>query len=316
MTTFAKRAWRLSRRAARRSLHKVAAVSTVLGWHARPDFLIIGAQKSGTTALHDYLAGHPDIAAPFEKELYYFSPESFYAHPGCPGYERYRRIAEGDFDPAIRKATLRWYHSRFPVPVPGRPRLNFEATACYLFFPEAARRIHAYRPEMKLIVVLRDPVERAFSAWNMARTWTDYPSSLMQDQRSFERALFDELGQLEHERKTLKSDYLRMGIYHEQLRPYFDLFPREQILIFGRDELLTERPATMDAVCRFLGVRPFPRDTAWPERHVGTYAGTMAPATRDFLAEFYAPHNEALFELIGREFAWARPRARRLVAAA
>ena len=311
MLSIGRQTLRMARRALRFSKRTVSAAATRLGWHPRPDFLIIGAQKAGTTALHDYLAGHPDVAKPFEKELYFFSPESFHACPEYPGYERYRRIAEGDFDPSIREEGLRWYHSQFPPPIPGRQRLYFEATTCYLFYPEVAWRIHAYRPDMKLIVLLRDPVERAFSAWNMARQWTDYPSSLHLDRRSFEAALREELDQLADDAKTLKSDYLRRGIYHEQLRRYFELFPREQILIVGHGELLANRADTMDSVCRFLGVRPFSRKQAWPERHVGTYANEMAPATREFLAEFYAPHNDALFELLGREFAWTRPQALR-----
>jgi hypothetical protein len=302
--TFGKRT---AGRALRRALRGLAAGLVRLGWHARPDFLIVGAQKAGTTALHNYLAGHPQIVPPFDKELYYFSPESFHAYPDYPGYERYSKIAQGDADPAIRRETLRWYHAQFVPPIPGRKRLTYESTTCYLYFPEVARRIRAYRPDMKLIVLLRDPVERAFSSWNMARQWTDYPSSLQQDKRSFEEAVREELPLLEEDPKTLTTDYLRRGIYHEQLRRYFEVFPREQVLIIDRSELLGRHAETMGRVCRFLGVRPFAGTDTAPRFNVGTYPSGMAPATREFLARFFAPHNEALFELIGREFEWTKP---------
>ena len=314
MLDFVRLALRVSRRALRWSLRALSATCTWLGWHARPDFLIIGAEKSGTTALHYYLASHPDVVAPFTKELNYFSPETAFAIPDSPEYEWFARIAEGDLDPAIRKETLRWYHSQFRVPIPGRHQLFYESTPCYLFFPQVARRIHAYRTDMKLIALLRDPVERAYSSWNMASQWAEYP--WIHDKRSFEAALSEEIEQLTRDPTTLKSYYLRQGIYHEQLRRYFELFPRQQILIIEHGELLSNRSETLNTVCRFLGIPPFSSTRAWPELNVGTYSSGISPAIRDFLAEFYAPHNKALFDLIGRTFEWTAPAARSQGAAA
>jgi len=310
MLSMARQAVRLGRRAGRFALGRISAAATALGWHARPAFMIVGAQKSGTTALHRYLSDHPRITPAFGKELYFFSPESFHAYPEDPGYDWFARVAEGDNNPAIRAETLRWYHAQFPVPIPGRRQLYFESTTCYLYFPEVAPRIHAYRPDMKLIVLLRDPVERAYSSWSMARQWTEYPESLQQDRRTFEEALRDELAHLEHDPKTLTTDYLRRGIYQEQLRRYLAVFPREQILIVDQGELLTNHTATMDAICRFLGVPRIARGNAPPRHNVGNYAVPMAPATREFLADFFAPHDSALFELIGREFDWTSQRER------
>jgi hypothetical protein len=309
MKSFARRALRRSRRAAR-------TVSTRLGWHARPDFLILGAQKAGTSALHSYLLSHPKIAAPSAKELYYFSPESFRVWPDFPGSERYSWFARGHRDASVRRETLRWYHAQFPVPIPLSRRLCHEATTCYLFFPEVARRIHEYRPDMKLIVLLRDPVERAFSAWNMLRGFTFEPWNQMLDSRSFDEAVRDEAEGRDNDPANPSRQYLSRGIYHEQLRRYFALFPREQILVIDQAELLANRLATVNAACRFLGLEPIDREEAWPLVNVGTYESDLSREAREYLAEFYAPHNDALFELIGRQFAWERPAATRTLARA
>ena len=301
------------RRVRRASKRKIEVLSSALwartAWHARPDFLIIGAHKSGTSALHRYLATHPEIAPALEKELFYFSPESYHSWPEYPGYERYRHFARADSDPAIREEALRWYHSQFRVPLPWRRRLHFEATPCYLFYPKAAQRIYEYRPDMKLIVLLRDPVERAYSAWNMYHRFENgsYPYSLLWDPRSFDDALRDELKLLDVEPETLRTDYLRRGIYHEQLIRYFRLFPREQILIIEQRELLQRQRQTLDEVCRFLGVGPFPSRADRPRVFVGEYSSGMSEWARDLLADFYAPQNQILFNLIGRRFDWIVP---------
>jgi len=297
----------IARRALRRSRQAARAVSTRLGWQAGPDFLILGAQKAGTSVLHSYLLCHPKIAAPSTKELYYFSPESFRPWPDFPGSERYTWFAQGHRDPSVRRETLRWYHAQFPVPIPLSRRLYHEATTCYLFFPEVARRIHEYRPDMKLIVLLRDPVERASSAWNMLRGFTFEPWSQMLDTRSFDQAVREEAEGRENDPASPSRGYLRRGIYHEQLRRYYALFPREQMLILDQAELLNDRLGTVNTVCRFLGLQPFGDAEAWPLVNVGTYESDVSPEAREYLAEFYAPHNEALFELLGREFHWTRP---------
>lgn len=290
----------------RGSCRQVSALASHLGWRGGPDFLIVGAQKSGTSALHSYLGRHPELSPAWAKELYYFSPESFDGCPDYPGSERHRRFARGEADPAVRAEALRWYSAQFRVPLPGRPRLRFESTPCYLFNPNAPRRIREYRPDMKLIVLLRDPVERAYSAWNMYRQFNQYPYSLLRDERTFEQALRDEVKELPGEPMMLKSDYLRRGIYHEQLRRYLRLFPREQLLVLDQRELLRQPRATLDAVCDFLGVGP-PSAQLNPQRVlVGEYASGMSQWARDFLTDFFNPHNQALFELLGRSFDWAR----------
>ena len=109
-----------------------------------PTFLIIGTQKGGTTALYKYLAEHPDIVAPKKKEINFFMCSSLYGRG------------------------LDFYHSHFPVVDSSCSSLiTFEASANYLTTLEAADRIHAYAPKMKLIALLRDPVFRAHSAWQM-----------------------------------------------------------------------------------------------------------------------------------------------------
>ena len=115
-----------------------------LGYYSRPAFIIIGAQKSGTSALHSMLRQHPQIMVPGEKELHFFDD----------GLIRY-----GDFST---------YHSSFPLPFQLSPnKITGEASPSYLYHPDCPKRIYNYSPGMLLVAVLREPVSRAYSGWNM-----------------------------------------------------------------------------------------------------------------------------------------------------
>jgi hypothetical protein len=119
-----------------------------LGFFTRPSFLVIGGVKCGTTALHRYLCDHPKIVPAWDKEIHFFDQNVSYIERGP-----------------------NWYHAKFPPPFRlGVGRQTFEATPSYLYqFPRCAERIYNYDPRLKLIVLLRAPVERAYSHWKMLR---------------------------------------------------------------------------------------------------------------------------------------------------
>jgi len=279
------------------------------GYHSRPSFLIIGAQKAGTTALYYYLAEHPSIVPSRDKELGFFAPELFADWPEHPKFGVLRRVGGTIFDdPRSYRRAVAWYHAQFPWPHElGRHRLTFEATPEYLYYPDVAKRIHAYDANMKLVVLLRDPVERAFSAWNMYRSFGGYRTFVYaprRETRDFETAIRAELAGLEAGTSPRDPGYIGRGLYHEQLARYFHWFDRRQVLVLESGELRRDTSKTLGQVTRFLGLPGFEDEQRWQEVLVGGYDPMMPEPCRRLLREFYAPHNRKLYELLGRDFGW------------
>lgn len=250
-----------------------------------PDFVIIGTQRGGTTSLFRYLAGHPHVEPPLEKELHFFDLD--YSN----GVEWYR----SQFGAA--RATRPWRR---------RPRTG-EATPYYLFHPLAPARIASVHPRAKLIALLRNPVERAYSHWAFVRAEGHEPLS-------FEEALRAEPERLAGEEERIRRDetyfsfphqyhsYLSRGRYAEQLRRWFSVFARDQLLVL-RSEDLFERPgATFGEVLRFLHLR------AWAppafERYNPSVMSRIDRSTRARLEEHFRPLTADLSQLLGREMVW------------
>jgi Sulfotransferase domain len=259
----------------------------------RPNFLIIGALKGGTTSLHRYLSGHPAVHCSSRKEVHYFSLT--YSH--------------GEH----------WYLSHFPLKThAAATRLRYgvhlaagEATPAYLFDPRSPARVHAFDPRMKLIVTLRDPVERAYSHYQMERETRD-------ETRSFEDALAWEETDLQPELERFVADptyesplplfgrsYVARGLYAEHLERWLALFPREQLLVLMSDELRDDPASALSRVERFLGVSEW-QPSSYPQENVRTYP-PMSPATRGRLRAVFESHDRRLEQLLDLELPWARP---------
>jgi hypothetical protein len=247
-----------------------------------PGFLILGAQKAGTTALFAYLRWHPMITGPAWKEVGYFD-------------RHYRR---GD----------RWYRGHFPLRA--GDRLVGEASPSYLFHPLAPERVRATVPEAKLIVLLRDPVDRALSHYH-------HEVALGREGLSFEEAIEAEAERTrgEEERLVRKPDYfshawwdytyLARGRYAEQLERWLAVFPREQLIVVGSDELAVEPGRAYARVVEFLGAWPHELDS-YPRVYEQHY-GAMQPDTRRRLAQYFADPNRRLYALLDRDFGWQAP---------
>lgn len=249
-----------------------------------PDFLIIGVQKGGTTSLYHYLGQHPRVRAVEPKEIHYFD----------------RHYAQGGS----------WYRSHFGesrLPRPLRRWITGEATPYYIFHPHAPDRIARDLPHAKLIVLLRDPVERAFSQYKMEAGRGIEPLS-------FREALEAEEHRLAGERERMLADpeyhsvpyqsfsYKARGRYVEQLRLWYSLFPRRQILVLSAEDLYREPEGVYRNALQFLGL---------PEYQLTNYevmnrgrSEQLPPDIREELASYFAPYNRELFALIDREVAW------------
>lgn len=280
-----------------------------VGYHSKPTFLIIGAQKAGTTALYYYLAEHPNIVPSREKEIGFFAPELVADWPEHPNHHILCPAVGSAFDdPRAYRRAVAWYHGRFPWPHElGRKRITFEATPEYLYYPRVAKRIFDYDPGLKLIVLLRDPVERAFSAWNMYRSYGNYRPLIYtpkKETRKFEAAIRAEIEELGAAGSPLDPGYVRRGLYYEQLLRYFEWFDRSQVLVLTTEDLKRNTSTAINRVLGFLELPDHGRQGEWEPILVGGYDPALPVASARLLREFYTPHNERLYQLLDRDLGW------------
>jgi hypothetical protein len=210
---------------------------------ALPDFFVLGAPKAGTTALHAALAHHPQLyLSPVKEPKYFLTGDRNPARRGAPGQR----------GPGDRHSAREWvwrradYERLFDAAPAGL--LRGESTPFYLYDHEAQERIRAAVPGARLIAVLRDPVDRAYSNW--MHLWSDG----LEPHDDFRSAYLAEAGRVAAGWAPFWH-YRRLGLYGEQLESLYALFPREQVHVLRYRELVEEPVATLDAVCRFLGVR-------------------------------------------------------------
>lgn len=253
--------------------------------HALPDFIIIGAQKGGTTSLYAYLAAHPWVMPASKKEVHFFDN-----HFG---------------------AGLAWYRRHFPplLQLRARGAITGEASPYYLYHPHTPGRIANALPRVRLIVCLRNPIDRAVSHY-----W--HQVELGREPLSMEQAFEVERERIGAEAARVADDgahyspvhrrysYLDRGQYADQLERYFQSFPRRQILVVKSEDLFRDTQAAYDGVCRFLGLAPRPLLDRVP-RNAGTYHRPLDPGLRRELARFFQPHNERLYGLLGERYDWA-----------
>lgn len=207
---------------------------------ALPDFLVIGAPKAGSTAVHEALVRHPQLFLSSPKEPKYF----------LTGDRRPRRAQHRGPGDAHSSHEWVWrrdeYERLFDAAPPGA--LRGESTPFYLWDREAHRRIHAAIPDAKLIAVIRDPVDRAYSNWT--HLWCDG----LETEPDFVRACRKEPGRVAAGYAPFWR-YLELGRYGEQFEHLFQVFPREQVHVLRYKEFVDEPAKSIDAICGFLGVQ-------------------------------------------------------------
>lgn len=189
-----------------------------------PDFLIIGVQKSGTSWLHRELSKHPELFLPKKKELrFYIDSKNFTGN-------------------VVNESSLQAYINFFKsVPV---GTLKGEATPEYIFQTQCAERIHKLKPDTKLIVLLRQPAERAFSQWRMISTHKKIDTTLS-FLEAFDRNLPENASMKER------------GLYEKQLKRIFSIFPHKNIQILFYDDLVADPKAFLHETYKFLNVKNY-----------------------------------------------------------
>jgi hypothetical protein len=277
---------------AKRAAHAVSVTAGRLTSPARmlPGFLIVGAQRCGTTSMYRTLSQHPAVRKPvLHKGVHYFDMN----------YGR----------------RLGWYRAHFPVAAlaalaaRSAPPQTFESSPYYMFHPLAGRRIAADLPGVKLLVLLRDPVERAYSAYahERARGFED---------ESFEVALELESARLDGEAERIAAEpgylshshqhhaYRTRGQYIEQLERLTSLFGRDAVLVVDSGDFFTKPEPVYDSVLDFLAL---PRgDYPLFERHNARPRSALPEAVSAALAEHFLPYDERLIAWLGHIPSWRR----------
>ena len=260
--------------------------SAALG--ALPDFLIIGTEKGGTTFLYWKLCQHLYVEPAHEKELHFFDTPLWF------------------------KKGVSWYRSQFPAPAwrDGRKVITGEASPYYLFHPFSPLRASKLLPDAKLIAILRNPVDRAYSAYN-DKVSTGHESL------SFEAALAEEENRTAGELEKMLSDeryysrnlrvysYLSRGIYVDQLQRWHKHFHPDQLLVLSSEDLFANPDGSVERVQEFLDLPKSDTNITLPaeKRNSRSYS-PMAASTRQRLEQFFEPHNQRLYEYLGIDFGW------------
>ncbi len=259
-----------------------------------PDFIIIGTMRGGTTSLYSYLTTHPHIGSAYMKEVHFFD---VYYSKGIGWYR-------SQFPSSIQK-----YYAEY---VQKQQFITGEASPYYLFHPHAPKRIAKFLPHVKMVVLLRNPIDRAYSHYyhEVAGCHEKLPT--------FEEAIDCEQERIGKETEELARNeyyvsykhrhfsYLSRGIYVEQLKIWMDLFPRTQFLILKSEDFYADPAAGLRQVLEFIsvpGVGLKAQKEAYEQLNT-TKPPKMNAATRKRLIEYFEPHNARLYAYLGVNYGW------------
>lgn len=292
-----------------RSLSTVAYRVLTCPVRLLPDFVVLGTIRGGTTAFYHYLTRHPGVGGATFKELHYFD----------------RKYTKGPL----------WYRAHFPTEVRKHriettlhhPFVVGEATPHYLFNPRVPERVATVLPDAKLMVLLRNPVERAFSHYRLCLQGNvetrSFAECVAEEERHIEAGL-DDYCRLVGDSRSARHSYLAHGLYAAHLQRWFRYVPRERLLIMKSEDFFADPAATLHEAFAFLGVPPDGMSSARTYRpfagygllpgqkseHSGdatTQAATdsgLDPTLREHLSAYFAPYNQELYDLLGRDMGW------------
>lgn len=265
-------------------------------WRDDPDFVIVGTKRGGTTSLWNNLLRHPQVIGMY--------PQS-------------RGRKSSDYFFSSGRQSDRWFASHFPSSWHRAARIRRagnaatgEASPYYMYGPHAPRMISERLPAVRVIALLRDPVERAYSHYQERR------QQLVED-LDFEAALAAETARLQPDHERWASDpcyyspahdffsYRDRGIYLPQIKRLQEAFPPDRLLIMRSEDFYTDYQSSFDVVTRFIGLDDWTLTRT--EHHNLITRKPMNDATRRELTWFFAPHNEALESHLGRTFDWSKP---------
>ncbi|MGC1305934.1 MAG: sulfotransferase [Phormidesmis sp.] len=256
-----------------------------------PDFIIIGAEKCGTTSLHQYLRQHPAVIPPIEKEIDFFDLEY--------------------------SCGLDWYLAHFPASASSADALQTassqtawitgETSANYLYSDVAPARVFKHFPTIKLAVILRNPIDRTLSRYSMmVRNGAE--------KRSLKTAITAEITQIQQAITgedipwpiLNRCRHVGNSLYYHHLKRWLALFSPAQLLVLKSEDLFARPQQTLQQFCHQLGLTADLPEQSYPQHNAGKYPSADADI-RQQLADFFAPHNRQLETLLGQSFNWNIP---------
>ena len=248
-----------------------------------PDFLVIGAKRCGTTSLFYHLPEHQCISKSPHDNMGFFN-DNF--HLGVNWYKSF-------FPTIFTRNKIKSEFENF---------LAFDVTTTYMEEESTANNVYQTKPNMKIIVILRNPVDRTYSQYHL---------NLREkaEKRSFEDVIEENMNRLDkksHKRHEIKpkfsaegNNYLKKGLYAQQLRYWLKIFPRKNILILSTEEFESNQQAIYNKIFEFLNISKFEK------MEKGSYP-QMKSETRSLLLDYFRSHNNELFKLINKKFDWEK----------
>lgn len=258
------------------------------GFHKYPNFLIIGAQKAGTTFLYSVLRQHPQIIEPVHKEAHFFDYDWNYYN----GLFQYTL----NFDLSFRFK---------------KNQKTFEATPDYLAHKEAPQRIKRYFPDIKMIIILREPISRAFSAWKMHHyVFKNHKSnSWLYDPRDFQAVALDGLKRNSNDWDLL--NHIGRSLYGMQLENYLNYFGKNQILVLFQKDLDESPQKTIDKICDFVEIDVFDLRNLnkddhrfWENKSILSTEKEIEIPYQNELEHFYKMDKDKLENIIDKQVPW------------
>jgi len=251
-----------------------------------PEFIVIGAAKSGTTSLYHYLSQHPCITKSAYDELGYF---------------------DDNFNMG-----LNWYRSLFPtkftqqkIETKYKKSLTYDVTPGYFQNPSCIKRIYETLPDVKLILVLRNPVDRTYSHYQAStqrgiKTKIPFQDLLDKDLQTYEQVRNDDN---EYINSISTMTYIGPSIYAKLIKEWLKYFSLDQLLIFSAEELKENHREVFSRIHDFLNINDEEIDTVTKHNTGGDYT-PLDSDLRQKLINFFKPHNEELFNIINQKFDW------------
>ena len=265
--------------------------SSVGNLHVLPDYLIIGAAKCGTSSLYEYLIQDPNIEPAIGKEINFFDMNY--------------------------KKGIKWYRTYFPFSfqkliakkISKNNLITGEATPRYLDHPYAPKRIKESIPSVKIIALLRNPIDRAYSHWNMMvahnRENLSFEDAIKKEDERI-CGLYERMEEDEnfYSREYFWYAYLDRGIYVKKLKRWFQYLSKDQFLILQSEDFFRNPSENYNRVLKFLNL-PRKELVGYKQFRKGSYKKQkIESTTRTKLVEFFKQHNEELYKLLDTRFDW------------
>lgn len=231
----------------------------------RLDFIIAGTQKGGTSALHYHLDQHPNITMAHSEEAHMID------HPRRHFFDDEERFA-GKVDYGLLHEGIKFKR---------RSLITGSCTPIYIYWKPAMERIRNYRPGIKLVILLRNPIDRAFSHWNMYRERN-------QESLGFLEAIAEEKNRMREAlpHQPRRTSYLDRGFYSGQMERVFAFFPRQQVHVIKFDDFRNKTAEVVNAVFAFLGVKRLATVKNEKQNRI-PYERSMTAEEREYLYKLY-----------------------------